>query len=286
MVYKQKRTFLEWCIKKIRKIFNLDGKKGKTRINLVSSFPLYKPYSAGTYKDRSALTLLAINELIPVLSSFTKSLGYKSTETIHLNSLLEPEQSKSANELKAIFDKHHSDKGAEYNSYHLLYSMILADRSAIKNVFEIGLGTNNTDVVSNMGKEGSPGASLRAFREFLPHAEIFGADVDKRVLFEDERIRTFHVDQTDDKTFDLLNQQLPNHFDLMIDDGLHAPNANVRALNFFLSHIKVGGWAVIEDIGEPAIPVWELIGSILPAEFESAIYRTEKAILFAVKRVN
>lgn len=286
MSRKHKISVFQLITKKIRKLFNLDGKKGKTRINLVSSFPLYKPYSAGTYKDRSALTLLAIHELIPVLSSFTKSLGYKSTKIIYLNSPVEPQQVISVNELKAIFDKHHSDKGAEHNSYHLLYSLILADRALVKNVFEIGLGTNNTDVVSNMGKEGSPGASLRAFREFLPNAQIFGADVDKRVLFEDERIRTFHVDQTADKTFELLDQHLPKHFDLMIDDGLHAPNANVRALNFFLSHIKVGGWAVIEDIGEPALPVWELIGAILTADFESAIYRTEKAILFAVKRLN
>jgi len=281
----KRQPFLLWLVKSIRKLFNLDRKRGKTRINLLSSFPLYKPYSAGTYKARAELTLLTINELIPVLLSLTQSLGYKKTKTIYLDSVFDHHQKKVAHELKLIFDKHHSDKGSENNSYYLLYSHILSDRLSVKNIFEIGLGTNNTDVVSNMGKSGSPGASLRAFREYLKNAQIFGADIDKRILFEDERIRTFHVDQTDGSTFELLGQLLPDNFDLMIDDGLHAPNANVRALTFFLSHIKVGGWAVIEDIGAPALPVWELVGSILPANFESAIYRKNKAILFAVKRL-
>jgi hypothetical protein len=64
-------------------------------------------------------------------------------------------------------------------------------------LLEIGLGTNNTDVVSNMGSEGVPDASLRAFRDYLPNARIYGAGIDKRILFEESRIKTYFADQTD-----------------------------------------------------------------------------------------
>ena len=35
-----------------------------------------------------------------------------------------------------------------------------------------------------MGKNGTPGASLKAFKEYLPNTNLYGADVDKDILFE------------------------------------------------------------------------------------------------------
>ena len=48
------------------------------------------------------------------------------------------------------------------------------------NILEIGLGTNNPILVSTMGSNGRPGASLYSFREYLPKSNIYGADVDKK----------------------------------------------------------------------------------------------------------
>ena len=70
------------------------------------------------------------------------------------------------------------------------------------NILEIGLGTNNVDVVSNMGRDGIPGASLRAFRDYLINSKIYGADIDKSILFSEERIETYFVDQTNDTSFE------------------------------------------------------------------------------------
>lgn len=137
-----------------------------------------------------------------------------------------------------------------------------------------------------MGANGHPGASLRSFREFFPNAEIYGADVDKRILFSERKIKTFHVDQTDDATFLELDKSIPDDFDLMIDDGLHSVNANIRSLLFFLRKIKVGGFAVVEDIGESALPLWELVGSMLDEKFESFIYTTSKSQVFVVKKLS
>ena len=79
---------------------------------------------------------------------------------------------------------------------------MLTPREEISNLLEIGLGSNNTDLVSSMGKEGKPGASLRAFRDFCINAEVIGADIDKRILFKEDRIKTFYVDQTNNSSLD------------------------------------------------------------------------------------
>ena len=83
-----------------------------------------------------------------------------------------------------------------------------------------------------------------------------------------------------------LKNALPDELDLVIDDGLHAPNANIRTLELGLSKIKVGGWVIIEDIGWKAAPLWELIGAILPDQYDVTLYKTKSAYLFAVQRLS
>jgi hypothetical protein len=177
-----------------------------------------------------------------------------------------------------------SDKAVHH--YHNIYGPILKNRDEIRGVLEIGLGTNNTDIVSNMGAGGRPGASLRAFRDFLKSASIFGADIDTQILFEDERIKTFFVDQTKPATLTELGKSVPSELDLIIDDGLHSPNANIATLQFGLRKIKRGGWVVIEDIAREALRAWELVSALLPNSYETHILRAEGAFVFTVKRVS
>jgi hypothetical protein len=272
--------------KKIEKLLNLNGKRGNSKLDLLKTFPLYKPYSSGKYLDRANLTVLAINELIPLLVKLGHYTSKNRVKHIGVDDVSTKKSLEYSNKLKDIFNRNNSDKAAEANLYHLLYAFLLPNQEAVEKIFEIGLGTNNVDVVSNMGANGHPGASLRSFREFFPNAEIYGADVDKRILFSEHRIKTFHVDQTDDATFLELDKSIPNDFDLMIDDGLHSVNANIRSLLFFLEKIKVGGFAVVEDIGESALPLWELVGSMLDEKFESFIYTTSKSQVFVVKKIS
>ena len=53
---------------------------------------------------------------------------------------------------------------------------------------------------SSMGVNGQPGASLRMWKDYFPNASIFGCDIDRDVLFSEERIKTFHCDQTSAKS--------------------------------------------------------------------------------------
>lgn len=168
---------------------------------------------------------------------------------------IEVTESLKATDLCYIMNYYGSDKGSPEDtvnhSYTRLYSNLFAP---VKNdpvrVFELGLGTNNTDMVSNMGTSGKPGASLRGWRHFFPNGQIFGADIDRRVLFTDERIYTFYCDQNVGETIREMWESpiLAEEFDIIIEDGLHIFESNVNFFEHSYHKLKVGGVFVIEDI--------------------------------------
>jgi hypothetical protein len=150
-----------------------------------------------------------------------------------------------------------SDKGA--NRYTPLYSALFKKRvDQPLQVLELGLGTNNVDVLSNMGVFGVPGASLRGWRQLFPQARVYGADIDRRILFEEDRIKTFYCDQLDRSSIDELWSQpeLRNGVDIIIEDGLHTFEANVSFLEASLSHVRPGGFYIAEDIGWQHFEDW------------------------------
>jgi hypothetical protein len=82
-----------------------------------------------------------------------------------------------------VMSKYGSDKGHAWHNYTTIYFVLFeALRNRPLRFFELGLGTNNSSLPSNMGAKGMPGASLRGWRDFFPHACIFGADIDRDIL--------------------------------------------------------------------------------------------------------
>lgn len=263
----------------LARIFN------KHNIDILVGLPLHVPYSAGRCSQLAHLTILSAHQIFPLLQHLTKVMGTsKELRILPVEAFCASEAAHhAAAQLEILFNTWGSDKSQKHN-YHLVYGSILARKETITAVLEIGLGTNNCNVVSNMGATGKPGASLRAFRDFLPHAQVYGADVDRQILFEEDRIRTFFVDQTDLRTFDALGQNVGVDFDLIIDDGLHSPSANIAVLSFALNRLKPGGTVVIEDVGRVALPVWHVVASLLPTAFEPQIVLTQNAYMFIVRR--
>jgi len=156
-------------------------------------------------------------------------------------------------------DKYGSDKGPRKNNtthhtytnaYHDLFKGMV-DRKM--NVFELGLGTNNTNVPSNMGPNGRPGASLRGWRDYFSHAEIYGADIDKGVLFQEDRINTVFCDQTNSSIVRAMWEPLPT-MDIIIDDGLHTFEANTTFFENSFHKLSPSGIFIIEDINHRDIP--------------------------------
>lgn len=251
---------------------------------LIDALPTFVVSSAGSQEALAKLTLQAAAQSMPLLAQLADAVGHPSLQPVPVESFAFNESSqKAASALKQLFDFHGSDKASSHN-YHHLYGAILHNPEAVSAVFEVGLGTNNEDVVSNMGRQGRPGASLRAFRDYLPKAQIFGADVDRRVLFEEERIRTFFIDQTDLAVVNALAATLDVRFDLIIDDGLHSPNANLATMLFALKKLKPGGVFVVEDVHPAHFPVWQIVSALLPPlGFKSFFSTASGGCLFVVQ---
>ena len=162
--------------------------------------------------------------------------------------------------LSGLCDKYGSDKGELCSGGHPYpwASHTYADfverlfghcRNEVRYVFECGLGTNDPNLVSSMGIHGKPGASLRVWRDYFPSAQIIGADIDKKILFDDERINTFYCDQTDLRSVaELWRQVKVDKFDLMIDDGLHTFEAGKTLLEGSFHKLRSGGIYIIEDV--------------------------------------
>ncbi len=151
-----------------------------------------------------------------------------------------------------IMSRNGSDKGAGWHTYTTVYSRLLRHRiSEPLRIFELGIGTNTVGVASTMGVHGLPGASLRGWRDLFAHAEIHGADIDRRVLFTDRRIQTHYCDQRDAEAIRSMWAQpaVRPPFDVIIDDGLHTAEANVSFLTHSLDHVR--RWRTLCDRRHP-----------------------------------
>jgi cephalosporin hydroxylase len=252
---------------------------------IIDSFPMFSPASAGSAHDLATVAIQAAEQVFPLLLSIA-SLNDKATSAAVPITCFADDASKrlAAAKLKELYNYYGSDKAAVHD-YHLLYGSLLSEPATVTALLEIGLGTNNPRLLSNMGKRGRPGGSLRAFRDFLPTAQIYGADIDRQTLFEEDRITTFFVDQTDPSSLTALASLTGDQFDLIIDDGLHSPNANLAVLDFGLRKLKIGGWLVVEDIRSEALPIWQLTAAIIPQQFGARLVTARKAALFAVQRL-
>jgi SAM-dependent methyltransferase len=105
---------------------------------------------------------------------------------------------------------------------------------------------------------GAPGASLRGWQQLFPHAIVYGADIDRRILFEEDRIKTFYCDQLDPSSIREVwsHPALRGGADIIIEDGLHTFEANISFLEDSLDHLRPGGIYVVEDIGWEDFEKW------------------------------
>lgn len=142
-----------------------------------------------------------------------------------------------------------SDKFGHHHNYTRLYKLLFEDkRHQPINLLEIGIGSVNPDIISNMC--GNPnyktGSSLRGWRDYFSKGQIMGCDIDNDTLFSEQRIQTFQADQRYPQTFKL--PLMSKQFDIIIDDGLHHFQTNLNVLQSLKSYLKSGGIYVIEDI--------------------------------------
>jgi hypothetical protein len=143
--------------------------------------------------------------------------------------------------LSRIMHRCGSDKGDGRHNYASFYEMLFhKERDRVTRIFELGIGT--------MGANGAPGASLKGWKEYFPNAIVFGGDINEQLLFEENRIKTAVVDQTEPESIHRMFDRFGGEFDVMIDDGCHQMEPSRVLFQHGFPQLKTTGIYIIEDI--------------------------------------
>ncbi len=179
-----------------------------------------------------------------------------------------------------LMKEHNSDKGIARHNYTTVYNALFSKiKDETKEMFEMGIGTNNTSFTHNMGKKGTPGASLRGWSIYFPNSNVYGADIDKGALFEEDRIKTYYCDQLDGDVIRNMWQEIGDskEFDVILDDGLHTFESNVSLFENSIHKIAKSGYYIVEDVKLDDIPKWnERIKEKYLKEFPDLVFVTIK----------
>jgi hypothetical protein len=157
-------------------------------------------------------------------------------------------------DLDEILNRHVSDKQIA-NGYAPIYHALFKHvRDRPLALLEIGIGTLVAGASSSMHGFGHelpgyrPGASLRAWREYFPNASIHGVDVQPDTMISGEdRIATELCDSTDAEAAASYLARAGT-FDVVIDDGVHHADLQMRTLRNFYPSLRPNGLYVIEDV--------------------------------------
>lgn len=153
-------------------------------------------------------------------------------------------------ELCEFMKKEGSDKSTGHN-YTYIYNHLFKNlRNKNIKLLEVGLGTNNVNLPSNMGISGIPLASVRGWKKYFKRAKIYGADIDKDILKDEPRIKTFYIDQLNSDSISDFKKKTKTKFDIIIDDGLHNHKANYNLFINLLDTVNFGGYYIIEDLNK------------------------------------
>lgn len=209
-------------------------------------FSLFKKFKINFYY----LVKLKLKKIL-IVNNFENKCNYENKSFIINNN----------NKISQLCELHGSDKGyVNFNkekpypwkshSYSNFYFNLFNHfKDEIKLLFECGIGSNNPKIFSNMGISGKPGASLRVWKDYFKNAQIYGADIDKNCLFQDDRIKTFYVDQLNNESVKEMWKNISkDNFDIIIDDGLHNEDAATSLFFNSFHKLKDGGIYIIEDV--------------------------------------
>jgi hypothetical protein len=146
----------------------------------------------------------------------------------------------------------------------MYHSFLKHLRSKPIDLLEVGIGTMIPGAPSSMVGYSlpgyAPGGSLRAWRDYFPQGEIIGVDIQQDTQFVEERIQTFLADSSSKEQLDgVLGSRM---FDVIIDDGLHYDEVQVKTMENLWSRVRPGGYYIIEDVTE-----W----SRIPTQFRNRI---------------
>jgi hypothetical protein len=136
--------------------------------------------------------------------------------------------------LSELAHKHCTDKLVHgYMEFYPRYMNPV--RETTKKVVELGIGL---------------GASARLWLEYFPNAHIYVVDNDPKAIatvwdsVPSGRFTIIQADQTDPTIWKMVGGDI----DFCIDDASHRPEHQIETFKLGFSHVRPGGWWIIEDV--------------------------------------
>ena len=192
------------------------------------------------------------------------NISYFSAVDINqIHDLLTKLDHNKSDELSEIMSKYVSDKGwglcndfilnskmppnLVCHNYTFFYNALFSNfRSENIKIFEMGVGVPNC--------MGSWAGSLLGWQEYFSNSLIFSADIEKDYLYTSDRIKSYYVDQEDEKSIEEMWSNLNQHdFDLIIEDGPHTYSSQFLFYKNSINKLKQGGIYIIEDVNSDFI---------------------------------
>jgi hypothetical protein len=141
--------------------------------------------------------------------------------------------------LKKILEKHKCDKN-EHMYYEVYEPFLEPMKEEQINILEVGI---------------FKGTSINSWHEYLPNAQIYGIDIFTRLKPEDvsalkkDRVHWIKADSMDKFVQNTIREQWGGvEFDVIIDDGLHTPEANAKTFENLAPFLRDDGVFYIEDV--------------------------------------
>lgn len=111
-------------------------------------------------------------------------------------------------------------------------------------LFEIGIGGT-----------ARAGASLRMWRDYFPHAQVIGLDIDDRLAVRSDRIHPYVGSQVDPDVLDRIFTDFPD-VRVVVDDGSHRPEHVRETFRLVFPRLPDGAVYIVEDTQTSYWPAW------------------------------
>lgn len=159
-------------------------------------------------------------------------------------------------DLFQLMNEYGSDKSlVSYTRiYHILFSKL---RYNPMNILEIGVGTMDKECRDNFAgnlllfPNYKPGGSVRAWRDYFENSQVYGIDIGEDCVIEEDRLNTFVCNSMDKEEVDSHFED--DFFDIIVDDGAHLPESQIKTFSNFFPKLKKKGIYCIEDTGSDAL---------------------------------
>ena len=163
------------------------------------------------------------------------------------NSILSPVFGGRRDALTILANRYGSDKGDKAHGRHCyaeIYDRLFCSKRLEPIAFlEIGLlHPFDTDGVATRAP------SLQMWREYFPHARLFGFDINDFSMVALPNCTIFRGDMGSRADLRRMARSVATSFDIVVEDGSHASHHQQIALATLFPFVAAGGLYIIEDL--------------------------------------